>query len=200
MGEGKNQMLQGPCCPHTGDEKDIDDDEWAIMECHDGDDIYNVTSSTSSLEDSTGSNGSSFSSSEMADDASSSTSNSSSSSSSQYKGSLYDLSELMAQLPIKRGLSKFYQGKSQSFTSLSRVRSIEDLAKKESPYGRKMKVCKSHGGGLDTYKSSTLPKPTISKKVSSRVSLSPYSFSSKRANFKSSCRSPLIPVQKNLSS
>nr|GEW23172.1 MAP kinase kinase 6 [Tanacetum cinerariifolium] len=43
---------------------------------------------------------------------------------------LFELSELMAQLPIKRGLSKFYHGKSESFASLASVKSIEDLAKK----------------------------------------------------------------------
>uniref|UniRef100_A0A5B6YPY2 Oxidative stress 3 n=1 Tax=Davidia involucrata TaxID=16924 RepID=A0A5B6YPY2_DAVIN len=162
MGEGKQQIPQGLCSQKK--------DQWAIMEGDDDNDTYNITSSTpssssfSSLEleeDSTISNESS----DMADDDTSS-STSSYSSSSQSTAPLYDLSELMAQLPIKRGLSKFYQGKSESFTSLSRVRSIEDLAKKESPYKRKMKACKSHGGGLDTYKLFTLPKPTISKKTS----------------------------------
>lgn len=92
----------------------------------------------------------------------------------------------------RRGLSKFYQGKSQSFTSLSRVMSIEDLAKKETPYRKKMKTCKSYGGGLDI-------KATISKKVS-RSSL--YSSSSslsggRRSSFLASSKPPLIPVQKH---
>ncbi|GKC74128.1 hypothetical protein Tco_1120011 [Tanacetum coccineum] len=58
-------------------------------------------------------------SSEMVDDATSS-----------HDGPLYELSELMAQLPIKRGLSKYYQGKSESFGSLANLNNIEDLAKK----------------------------------------------------------------------
>jgi hypothetical protein len=39
----------------------------------------------------------------------------------------------------RRGLSKFYQGKSQSFTSLTNVKSLEDFAKPESPYNKKLK-------------------------------------------------------------
>ncbi|KAJ1379285.1 hypothetical protein SESBI_47010 [Sesbania bispinosa] len=61
---------------------------------------------------------------------------------------LTDMTSLLQQLPIKRGLSKFYQGKSQSFTSLANVRSLEDLAKPENPYNKKLKSCKSYGGGL----------------------------------------------------
>lgn len=109
----------------------------------------------SSIEEacSTISNGSSLtccssSSYDTTDDASSSSANSS-------RSSLYDLSDLMLQLPIKRGLSKFYHGKSDSFTSLARVTSIEDLPKKE----HKMKKKKN-------YRSHTLPKPIISKKNS----------------------------------
>ncbi|KAI3786116.1 hypothetical protein L1987_45244 [Smallanthus sonchifolius] len=68
------------------------------------------------------------------------------------RSSLYDLSDLMSHLPIKRGLSKFYHGKSDSFTSLARVTSIEDIPKKSH---KKMK--KSYG----PY---TSPKPIISKK------------------------------------
>ncbi|PPR98137.1 hypothetical protein GOBAR_AA22528 [Gossypium barbadense] len=75
----------------------------------------------------------------MVDDASSS------SSSSTIDGPLFHLSELMAQLPIKRGLSKYFQGKSQTFTSLSSVNTVEELAKKETPfYRKKLKACKSH--------------------------------------------------------
>ncbi|XP_047160488.1 protein OXIDATIVE STRESS 3 LIKE 2-like [Vigna umbellata] len=61
---------------------------------------------------------------------------------------LSDMSSIFQQLPIKRGLSKFYQGKSQSFTSLTNVRSLEDLAKPEKPYNKRLKSCKSYGGGL----------------------------------------------------
>ncbi|PHT47062.1 hypothetical protein CQW23_11270 [Capsicum baccatum] len=135
------------------------------------------------------SNGSCSSSLDTTDDASSSPSSCSPNS----DGALYDLSSLMSQLPIKRGLSKFYQGKSQSFTSLSRVTSLEDLAKKESPYKRRMKSCKSYGGGLDSYKSYTLPKATILKKASKSSSFSA-SFTNGKASFISRSRPPLVPV------
>lgn len=134
---------------------------------------------------------SSCSSSELAEDASSSTLCSSSSSSSSSSstslsnchGPLYELSELMTHLPIKRGLSKFYQGKSQSFTSLARVQSIEDLVKKESPHRKRLKMCKSFAGALDNHSQKSYgPRPTISKKSSiSKVSfLSSSSSLSKR--------------------
>ncbi|KAL0903870.1 hypothetical protein M5K25_025926 [Dendrobium thyrsiflorum] len=60
-------------------------------------------------------------------------------SSNSLAGPLYELSSLMSDLPIKRGLSKFFQGKSQSFSSLTEVKCIEDLAKKECPYNKRMK-------------------------------------------------------------
>ncbi|XP_023537024.1 uncharacterized protein LOC111798231 [Cucurbita pepo subsp. pepo] len=107
-------------------------------------------------------------SSELLEDASSTSTSSlslSSLSSSQSSGPLYELSELMANLPIKRGLSKFYNGKSQSFTSLASAKSLEDLAKKV----KKMKCCKSYGGSLDAQRSYS-PKPLIAKKASKRRS------------------------------
>ncbi|XP_016475910.1 uncharacterized protein LOC107797524 [Nicotiana tabacum] len=171
---------------------------WMIDEGHELDNgkIYNNSHSTSSSsisssigESSTISNGSTCSSSlDTTDDASSSPSSCSPNS----DEALYDLSSLMAQLPIKRGLSKFYQGKSQSFTSLSRVTSLEDLVKKESPYKRKMKSCKSYGAGLDSYKSYTLPKPAILKKAS-RFSAS---CTNGKASFISRSRPPLIPLHR----
>ncbi|GKV36602.1 hypothetical protein SLEP1_g44714 [Rubroshorea leprosula] len=150
--------------------------------------------SSSSIGDSKGSKESSSSASDMVDDASSLPSCSSTDSNS---GPLYELSELMAELPIKRGLSKYFQGKSQSFTSLSRVKSIKDLAKKETPLRKKMKACKSYGFGLDSHKLYTLPRAKISKKES-RGSLS---LQGRRSAvcFPSS-RSPPTPVQKNFRS
>ncbi|KAL5983173.1 hypothetical protein ACLOJK_017256 [Asimina triloba] len=57
---------------------------------------------------------------------------------------LYEMSSIMKQLPIKRGLSQHFQGKSQSFTSLSNVKCLEDLAKPERSPNKKLKPCKSH--------------------------------------------------------
>ncbi|KAJ0677472.1 hypothetical protein HanRHA438_Chr12g0541181 [Helianthus annuus] len=97
----------------------------------------------SNEETSTISNGSSSFSScssfDTQDDASSSSSSLNSNGS-----SVLDLSDLMTQLPIKRGLSKFYHGKSESFTSLARVMSIEDLPKKIKNPQSKMRKMNSH--------------------------------------------------------
>ncbi|KAI8529605.1 hypothetical protein RHMOL_Rhmol12G0237900 [Rhododendron molle] len=205
MGEGKRQMAQSPCSPYVGHGRDHDD-QWTIVDGEDDDHtrMMNATppspspsssTTSSSLGGSTVSNGSSYSS-EMVDDATSSSNNSSSSSS-----SLDDLSDLMTQLPIKRGLSKFYQGKSQSFTTLSRVTSIEDLPKKESTLSRRqmIKASKSYAGGLDRCRSYTLiPKPIISKKTS-RGSLSSLSSpSSRRGSLVSCCRPPMVHSQNKL--
>ncbi|KAL3511729.1 hypothetical protein ACH5RR_024446 [Cinchona calisaya] len=201
MGEWKLEKFQNlwPISQYNcgGDMKNKDQ-SWVINEEHDncGSNIDAASSESSIHEDSTISNGS-RSSNDTRDDACSSTTTSSSSSNSS--GALYDLSELMAQLPIKRGLSKFYQGKSESFTCLSRVTSIEDLAKKkESPYRMKNnKGSKSFEGGLNTYKSFTHPKAIISKKTP-RASISS-SFPSRRGSFTcGSSRTPQIPLQKSL--
>ncbi|KAK7358399.1 hypothetical protein VNO77_00326 [Canavalia gladiata] len=129
------------------------------------DDVSDSISIGSISEDSMNSEYSS-SSSELAEEVSSSTSYlSTSSSSSHSNGPLYELSELVNHLPLKRGLSMFYEGKAQSFSSLGRVQSIEDLPKKGRPYRKKMKSCKSFGGGLDSHRISYTPKATISKKA-----------------------------------
>lgn len=88
---------------------------------------------------------------------------------------LGNMSDLLQQLPSKKGLSKHFQGKSQSFTSLSKVICVEDLAKPENPYNKKLKACKSYA-----QLSRMLPPPTrsasssrlFSKKQSSRPSCS----------------------------
>ncbi|BFG24376.1 hypothetical protein CerSpe_106490 [Prunus speciosa] len=196
MGESsEGEMLRAPCLITQYDSyTKAREDSCVIMKGHDddGDDdddngyVYDTTSSISVSDRST-------SSWELVDDASSSTTSSSSSSRSSSfnsQGSLYDLSDLMAQLPIKRGLSKYFQGKSQSFTSLSKVKSVEDLAKKESPYNHRkaLKESKSYGGGLGSYRSYTLPKATISKiKKASSASRASY-LSSDNLSFSSRTR------------
>ncbi|MED6184871.1 hypothetical protein PIB30_051649 [Stylosanthes scabra] len=135
-----------------------------------------------------------------------SSSSTSSSSSHTKNGPLYELSELMDHLPIKRGLSMFYKGKAQSFTSLARVQSIEDLPKKgiiKTSYSKRMKSCKSYAGGLDSHnnnnKISFSPKPTISKKTTSSSSTIRGSFlslQSKKGSFLGGSGVP-ISVHKN---
>ncbi|CAM8955991.1 unnamed protein product [Rhodiola kirilowii] len=166
---------------------------WMNIEDKEG--LSNLSSSSSSsVSSSFDSNGTSTSaaSSDLADDASSQLSS----------GPLYGLSELMNHLPIKRGLSKHYNGKSQSFTSLSKVISVEDLAKKERFCKRKMKAaCKSSigGAGLDHKLSPTSPKPTICKKSSRNTHLSFVCHpTTTRISCSSSFAPPPSPRQSNL--
>ncbi|KQJ84200.1 uncharacterized protein LOC100846683 [Brachypodium distachyon] len=59
----------------------------------------------------------------------------------------FEMSSLMSQLPLKRGLSKFFDGKSQSFASLAAVGGLaEDLAK--PPLQKRLKTSRSCGVGL----------------------------------------------------
>jgi len=60
----------------------------------------------------------------------------------------------------------FYQRKAQSFTSLAEVENIEDLPKKSISYNKRMKSCRTYGGGLDNHRIWYSPKATISKKAS----------------------------------
>jgi hypothetical protein len=80
-------------------------------------------------------------SSELDDDATSSSSSGS--------DSHFEMASLMTQLPFKRGLSRFFDGKSQSFSSLAVVGSLEDLAK---PPRKRLKPSRSCGGGLDAHR------------------------------------------------
>nr|GEZ63652.1 hypothetical protein [Tanacetum cinerariifolium] len=62
-------------------------------------------------------------------------------------GAFSGLNELEAALPIKRGISKFYDGKSKSYGSLAdaaKVSSIQDIVKKEDAYSRKRKNMIAH--------------------------------------------------------
>ncbi|KAH7293811.1 hypothetical protein KP509_28G043600 [Ceratopteris richardii] len=56
------------------------------------------------------------------------------------EGPLDTLSSLTAALPIKRGLSRHFSGKSQSFSSLARISSVTELAKPENPYVKRRRT------------------------------------------------------------
>ncbi|XP_043718611.1 uncharacterized protein LOC122666638 [Telopea speciosissima] len=60
---------------------------------------------------------------------------------SSYKGPLDTMDALEEVLPIRRGISNFYRGKSKSFASLADAAAspIRELAKPENPYTRKRK-------------------------------------------------------------
>lgn len=69
---------------------------------------------------------------------------------SSYKGPSEYLSSLLASSPpSKKGLSRFYAGKSRSFSCLADVASVKDLAKPENSYARKRKNNGASGGNLD---------------------------------------------------
>eukprot|EP00249_Psilotum_nudum_P011310 c23096_g1_i1 orf=540-1595(+) len=66
-----------------------------------------------------------------------------------FEGPLDCMSSLDFSLPARKGLSRFFSGKSRSFTSLADVVSVRDLAKPENPYSRKRKNAASYSGSLD---------------------------------------------------
>ncbi|RWW58862.1 hypothetical protein BHE74_00034241 [Ensete ventricosum] len=105
------------------------------------------------------------------------------------EGSLLEMSSLISVLPIKRGLSKHFNGKSQSFTSLDDVRCLEDLAKPERSCKRRLSSCKSYGGGLDSHKA--LSPKASSRIITKRASSSSSSLLSARRHSLSSNRPPI---------
>ncbi|CAL5069586.1 unnamed protein product [Urochloa decumbens] len=96
---------------------------------------------------------------ELADDASSSGST-----------GHFEMASLMTQLPIKRGLSKFFDGKSQSFASLAAVAGLEDLPK---PPAKRLNTSRSCGVGLKDAHRGSLAAPAAGKKKATRARLSP---------------------------
>ncbi|THU54941.1 hypothetical protein C4D60_Mb11t01360 [Musa balbisiana] len=89
------------------------------------------------------------------------------------EGPLFEMSSLISLLPVKRGLSKHFEGKSQSFTSLDKARCLGDLAKPGRPSKRRLGSCKSYGGGLNSHKPALSPMSSsriITKKASSLLS------------------------------
>lgn len=98
---------------------------------------------------------------------------------SAYKGALQGMESLEESLPIRRGISSFYAGKSKSFTSLSDAvascASAKDLAKAENAYTRSRRnllasriflerphknLLRSPGGGI-TKRPSTPTRSTL---------------------------------------
>ncbi|KAF1893469.1 hypothetical protein Lal_00001948 [Lupinus albus] len=56
------------------------------------------------------------------------------------KTGLGSLDSLEYSLPIKRGLSSHFDGKSKSFTDLSQVNNLKELQKHESPFNKRRRV------------------------------------------------------------
>lgn len=94
----------------------------------------------------------------------------------------------------RRGLSKHYEGRSQSFTSLANVRSLEDLAKPENPYNKKMRCCRrGYGGG---FMAETESCDSLSRQMSERSmrgSCSSISVKRERGNMGITKRPPMAP-------
>jgi hypothetical protein len=85
---------------------------------------------------------------------------------SSFKGPLDCLDALEEVLPIKRGISSFYSGKSKSFTSLADVSScgsVQEIAKPENAYTRKRKNLLAHTTFFDKTHS---PNRAITKRPS----------------------------------
>lgn len=94
----------------------------------------------------------------------------------------------------RRGLSRYYQGRSQTFTSLSDVKCLEDLAKPERPQRKKMKSCRSYVWGLDNQK--PLSPKQCSKTITKKASKSSLScIGGRRHNFVSG--RPAIPPHRS---
>lgn len=175
----------------------VQEKQIGIMGYEDHDDDDSFSSDVSSLVSSDDESDDAF------DDENSSSGSSPSSGDDHRSTALGDMSDLLHQLPSKRGLSKHFQGKSQSFTSLAKVMCLEDLAKPENPYNKKLKSCKSYVG-----LSKVLPPPTRSasssklfnKKASSRASCSSLSNIGRNGSFlglNNSSRPPSHPSHCN---
>ncbi|KAK4852897.1 hypothetical protein QYF36_000872 [Acer negundo] len=57
-----------------------------------------------------------------------------------FSSSILSLDSLEDSLPIKRGLSSHFSGKSKSFTNLSEVSTVKDLVKLENPFNKRRRV------------------------------------------------------------
>nr|AAM11916.1 unknown cold induced protein [Deschampsia antarctica] len=110
--------------------------------------------------------------------------------------SVYDMSSVKAELPIKKGLSRYYDGKSQSFACMSEVRCLEDLPKK-SPY-KKIKACNSFVD-LDDGNQEACPSPGPNSKGIGKPSGSSCANLMARNNAAANMlyRPPAIPVNKS---
>ncbi|CAL9130432.1 unnamed protein product [Musa acuminata var. zebrina] len=86
------------------------------------------------------------------------------------EGPLFEMSSLISLLPVKRGLSKHFEGKSQSFTSLDKVRCMGDLAKPGRPSKRRLGSCKSYGGGLNSSHKAALSPMSSSRIITKKAS------------------------------
>uniref|UniRef100_A0A453FFP1 Uncharacterized protein n=2 Tax=Aegilops tauschii TaxID=37682 RepID=A0A453FFP1_AEGTS len=110
--------------------------------------------------------------------------------------SVYDLSSMKAELSVKKGgLSKYYDGKSQSFACMSEVRCLEDLPKK-SPY-KKIKSCRSNIDLDGNQKACPVPGSHNSKGMAKPSGSSCANLMARNNSANMLYRPPAIPVNKS---
>jgi hypothetical protein len=100
--------------------------------------------------------------------------------------------------PCRKGLSKYYDGKSQSFACMSEVRCLEDLRKKETPY-KKIKPSRSYIA-LDEDQDNHMPGAPNSRGIAKKPSGGGSCANLAARNNNSSnmlYRPPAIPVNKS---
>nr|XP_010917199.1 uncharacterized protein LOC105041848 [Elaeis guineensis] len=102
---------------------------------------------------------------------------------SRYKGPMETMDALEDSLPIRHGISRFYRGKSKSFSNLADVSSFssaKDLAKPGNPYNRKRKNLlafnimyeRSHNNELKSMEGGISKRPAVSSRCTSASTIS----------------------------
>ncbi|KAL4383146.1 hypothetical protein GQ457_15G000140 [Hibiscus cannabinus] len=79
--------------------------------------------------------------------------------------SLDTMDSLQQVLPMRRGISSFYNGKSKSFTSLAQASSVEEIAKPENAYTRRRRNLLAINHAWDRRKRLNLKTPIRSSKA-----------------------------------
>jgi hypothetical protein len=97
----------------------------------------------------------------------------------------------------RRGLSKYYQGKSQSFTSISGATCLQDLGK-EATYNKRMKTCKSYTVGIGMTQRTNHSPRIRSKMIAKRPSKGSFACLFSRASSTNLlCSSANLAAQQN---
>eukprot|EP01018_Ginkgo_biloba_P007672 Gb_18083 [translate_table: standard] len=125
---------------------------------------------------------------------------------SSFKGPLDTLSSLEDSLPIKRGISNFFSGKSRSFTSLSDAVSIKDLVKPDNPYHKKRRSLLACGNNWDRHRSypprntsaGISKKPLHSSKSTLALVVAMSNSENSRGGYEQELRLPPLPPQQKM--
>ncbi|KAK6236668.1 hypothetical protein QUC31_020457 [Theobroma cacao] len=117
---------------------------------------------------------------------------------SSYKGGLDMMDSLEQVLPMRRGISNFYNGKSKSFTSLadaSSTSSIKDIAKPENAYTRRRRNLLAINHAWDKNRNKRLIRPISSSKstLALAVAMSSSESISSTSEDSTSTSSPRLP-------